>query len=1276
MIEPKILKGFRDSLPEQEIARQELISKVQKIFRSFGFMPIDTPALEYTEVLLGKGGGETDKQMFRFMDNGNRDVALRFDLTVPLARFVAANYSNLAFPFKRYHIAKVWRGEKPQKGRYREFIQCDFDIVGADNAQSDFEILLLIHTCLTQMGVGPFKVSVSHRGLLNRFLATMGLESSSVEVLRAIDKLGKIGKDGVCACLKEDGLNDQAIAKLLDYISLEKVSFGKTLDILKEMFGTCPEIERLEEIYALMKACDIEKDFILDTSITRGLDYYTGIVYETVLVNLPSIGSICSGGRYNNLAGLYTKENLPGVGSCIGIDRLLAALEELGKPVAEDQSYVDLLVAYDSKNPTWTQKTAMDFRAQGKNVACYVGDKSIGQQCAYAEKCGIPTVVLSGDDNMYKLKDIRTREVYTLPRLIQLNEEKCKMTNPKTLPVYLHRQDILDALSSHQVIVVESPTGSGKTTQIPLILNEAGYAKEGVIGITQPRRIATLGVCSYIKQQLASSGLSDAYCGYKMRFYDTTDATTRIKILTDGMLLQELKADPSLLKYSVIMVDEAHERSLNIDLILGLLKQIIAHRKDLKIIISSATINTTSFANFFCDENGVPAPIISIKARVYEVAVKYYPLKNPENVDETALAICQILNQLLKRFKSTDYKQNEDTLVFLPGEFSIITCMTQIYTQCDTRHLQIYPLYGRLNKEEQELVFEDTEEGKMKVVLATNIAETSLTIDGIKVVIDGGYAKINFYNQRDFTSALIQRPISKASAEQRKGRAGRTSNGICYKLYSKEDFAKRPRYTQEEILRTDLSEVVLRMVDLGIYDFETFPFITRPDTEALRSGENTLKLLGAIDNNRNLTPIGEIMVKYPLLPRHSRCVYEAIKRYPDIILPVLICVSFLSCKTPFILPPGEEDLARSAHKSFFDEYGDFVSYQKLYKKYNALKTTKQKEDFCKTYYLDLQSMDEIVHVTEQLTNITRDLGVPVLDEESNSLSKLPREEFVHKLLVCLGAGLLQYVCVKTKARGMEYRTITTTEIYIHPGSAWFRTAPQYLLAGEIVYTSRMYARTVSPLKREWLDEISPSLASRIRNLSKEEKTGNKGVSKAVGEKKPKQVCIYDMVFDLVSAGGKKDKQVAVIPYTSLPKLAYAFKKASRHPKNIDATIEYNGRYICFGTKLQDLIRLNGRISFKEDGFVQRPCNEIFDIKIIDNLVPYLDQLMKLTPMRVKNRLGFIELLLNRNSAFFHVNASFTEALNNSTYSLLVISDERPDIKAFLKTYNRLLRLLD
>lgn len=412
MIEPKVLKGFRDSLPSQEIVRQKLMTKVQEIFRSFGFVPIDTPALEYTEVLLGKGGGETDKQMFRFSDNGGRDVALRFDLTVPLARFVSANYSSLAFPFKRYHISKVWRGEKPQKGRYREFWQCDFDIIGADNAQSDFEILLLIHTCLTTMGVGAFKVSVSHRGLLNRFLSNLGIQEKAPDVLRAIDKLNKIGQDGVCEILKEEGLSDDEIEKVIGFISIEKNDFAETLDKLKAMFGDCDEIIRLYALLDMMKACGIDKDFILDTSITRGLDYYTGIVYETLLLDMPQIGSICSGGRYNNLAGLYTKENLPGVGSCIGLDRLIAALEELKSPIVTDASYADVMVMCKSETAGWAQSVSMNLRKMGIKCDCYIGDKGPGQQFGYAEKNGISYVIMSqNEDNSFEVKEIKTRKV-------------------------------------------------------------------------------------------------------------------------------------------------------------------------------------------------------------------------------------------------------------------------------------------------------------------------------------------------------------------------------------------------------------------------------------------------------------------------------------------------------------------------------------------------------------------------------------------------------------------------------------------------------------------------------------------------------------------------------------------------------------------------------------------------------------------------------------------------------------------------------------------------
>jgi HrpA-like RNA helicase len=405
--------------------------------------------------------------------------------------------------------------------------------------------------------------------------------------------------------------------------------------------------------------------------------------------------------------------------------------------------------------------------------------------------------------------------------------------------------------------------------------------------------------------------------GYKMRFSDTTDRNTRIKVMTDGILLQELKADPLLRNYGVMLVDEAHERSLNIDFILGLLKGVLSQRADFKVIISSATINTNVFSQFFDS-----APIISIDARIHPVEVFYMPQVHAGNSDE-------MMDQIVRIVVSRVKEKAGDILIFLPGEFEIKTCMQLLHTCEVKRHLVLYPLYGRLSKDEQERVFIPTPKDRTKVVVATNIAETSITIDGITTVIDSGMAKMNFYNQKDFTSSLVPLPVSKSSCEQRKGRAGRTAPGACYRLYSKHDFDTRFSYTTEEILRTDLSEVVLRMSDLGIFDFEKFPFITRPKAGAIASAEETLKFIKAIGKDRHLTSIGELMVRFPLLPRHSRVIVEGMLNYPDVIDEVLIAVAFLSTKTPFVLPPGEEDAAREAHKAFnTTEYGDFLFRRK------------------------------------------------------------------------------------------------------------------------------------------------------------------------------------------------------------------------------------------------------------------------------------------------------------------------------------------------------------
>jgi histidyl-tRNA synthetase len=347
-IEPMILKGFRDFLPVKEIERKRIINILEKNFESFGFVPIDTPVLEYTEVLLGKGGGETDKQVYRFEDKGGRDVSMRFDLTVPFARYMAKNRSDLYLPFKRYHINKVWRGENTQRGRYREFMQCDFDIVGLDTASADFEILMMMRDSMKALDIQNVTVHFSHRGIFNRLLNKLRIAENSVEILRIVDKLSKIGEEEVVKQLSDL----TSIEKALEIVDFIKPA-SNSLETLKKMElaagGPDEDSERLRTIFSYIQENEMDDSFRLDPSITRGLDYYTGIVYETFLNELPGIGSVCSGGRYNNLASLYTKEELPGVGASIGLDRLMAALEELGRS-SDKKSFTDLLIlAMDDK---------------------------------------------------------------------------------------------------------------------------------------------------------------------------------------------------------------------------------------------------------------------------------------------------------------------------------------------------------------------------------------------------------------------------------------------------------------------------------------------------------------------------------------------------------------------------------------------------------------------------------------------------------------------------------------------------------------------------------------------------------------------------------------------------------------------------------------------------------------------------------------------------------------------------------------------------------------
>jgi len=850
----------------------------------------------------------------------------------------------------------------------------------------------------------------------------------------------------------------------------------------------------------------------------------------------------------------------------------------------------------------------------------------------------------------------------------------------KHLPVYQHRQEILTALEKNQVIIVESPTGSGKTTQIPLILHEAGYTTFKTVGVTQPRRIATLSVSSFIRKQLE---ITDAFVGYKMRFSDTTDRETRIKIMTDGILLMELKADPLLSAYSVMLVDEAHERSLNIDFVLGLLKNVLVERPEFKVIVSSATINTAVFSKYFDN-----APVISIDARIHPVDIVYAPIQQPENTGELFQAITAIVENRTKQ-------KAGDILIFLPGEFDIKTCVQQLYMSLVSKELVIYPLFGRLSKEDQEKVFIPTPKGKTKVVVSTNIAETSVTIDGITTVIDSGVAKINYYNQNNFTSSLVSLPISRSSCEQRAGRAGRTAPGVCYRMYDKNDFATRYTYATEEILRTDLSEVVLRMSELSIYDYEGFSFITRPKTSAIRSAEETLRFIKAIDSERHLTSIGELMVKFPLLPRHSRVIVEAMMQYPEVIQEVVVAISFLSCKSPFMFPPGHEDESRKAHQSFASEYGDFISYLDIYKRFLARESVEERERFCKAMYFDYPSMAEIHHVTEQLVEIVSEIGVPIGSGGS-----------IRNYLCCLMSGLVQFVCVK--AQKNMYRSLTADQIYIHPGSAWFKELPQFLLVGEIVQTSRMYARSVSPLKKEWIDSVSPGLrqlllggmkmgdegASRKERVvaRQEERIQKKAKGAAVSPKasangadstsKDNSLTVYGRSYALHETK-KGKKKIAIIPLADLDYLYKENLSAPRRPRNFPAVLQHQGNFIHYGERFFSLLELVGKVQ-PEKGILNAPPGGTFSSSEPKALIDNLDWLLAFCRMKKpQGHLGFILLDSQGNGVYrFSVVSNCFEALDSSVYALGQLVDEidrkehPQELRLAKKYFEKMLRSFD
>ena len=829
----------------------------------------------------------------------------------------------------------------------------------------------------------------------------------------------------------------------------------------------------------------------------------------------------------------------------------------------------------------------------------------------------------------------------------------------KSLPVYAQKQKILDCLENHQVVIVESPTGSGKTTQIPVILYEAGYATNGMIGVTQPRRIAALSVSEFISKQLGTT--YPGLVGYKMRFEDQTNQDTRIKIMTDGILLQEMKLDPWLSKYSVLMIDEAHERSLNIDFVLGLVKRVLKERKDFHVIVSSATMNTQVFSEYFDN-----APIVSIDTITYPVSLVYDPIEGGATT-ATEAGCDAILNKICRTVdRVLDNGDDGGILIFLPGEKIIKDCMYRLEHAPFSRQLWVLPLYGRLQKEEQERVFDNPPAGKKKVVISTNIAETSVTIQDITTVIDCGLAKLNFYSPRTFTSSLIETTVSKASSNQRKGRAGRTHEGTCYRLYSRKDFESREMYTKEEIYRTDLSEVVLRMAELGITDFYNFDFIASPGREGIIGAVDTLNMLGALDSDNNLSDIGKMMVKFPLEPRISRIIVEAIMRYPDVIDKALVAASFLSANSPFVLPPNEEMEARKAHHRFRDLQGDFGTYINLF---NAWKQTDNREKFCRKKYLDERIMAEIENIYIQLGEIVGDkMGVPLTSKNGS----------MQDYLCCIAAGMIQFVCIRT---GREnYRSLTAGHICIHPGSVMFRQNPVFIVAGEIVRTSRIFAMSVSPLTHPMLDMINPSLFERLmacknakdreKDVEIKPKPVKKSDKKAAENKKTANDKDEGFSFggDIFETKKFKGKKTALLP---LERFIFAVQNETDKNK-IKACANLRGRIITKdngmildGEKLSQIIEIAKNIvltPIAEKKWNRHLNGNIYNEVEKEQIIFALETVLRTAIAKQKNKeYGFITLFTDgKGNYWLKTSRGFSTALQETHASLEALVEEEVD----------------
>jgi ATP-dependent helicase HrpA len=650
-----------------------------------------------------------------------------------------------------------------------------------------------------------------------------------------------------------------------------------------------------------------------------------------------------------------------------------------------------------------------------------------------------------------------------------------KFSYPEGLPVSQNVDVIAKAIDENQVVIIAGETGSGKTTQIPKICLQLGRGIDGIIGHTQPRRIAARTVANRIAEEL-NTKLGDAV-GYKVRFNDQVGKQSYIKLMTDGILLAEMQKDRLLRQYDTLIIDEAHERSLNIDFILGYLRQILPKRPDLKIIITSATIDPEKFAQHFASAAGVPAPIIEVSGRTFPVEMRYRPLNeaSDESNDDG-----DIISGILNAVDELGADDSGDILVFLNGEREIRDTARSL-EKANLRHTNVLPLYSRLTVAEQNLIFKP--HSGRNIVLATNVAETSLTVPGIKYVIDPGTARISRYSYRTKVQRLPIEAISQASANQRAGRCGRVSSGVCIRLYSEEDFLNRPEFTDPEILRTNLATVILQMLALDLGEIADFPFVQPPDKRNITDGVKLLEELAAIDAKANkvtLTPIGRSLAKFPIDPRLAKMILTAADL--GCIEQIFIIVSALSIQDPRERPHEKQQAADEKHSRFKNKQSDFVGLLKLWsyvEEQQKQLTNNQFRRMCQKEFLSYVRIREWQDIYSQLTHSLRELKIPMsrievdLSEEAEKSATNPNLDIVHQAIL---SGLLSHLGQQDENR--EYKGARGSTFFIFPGSALAKKSPKWLMAAELVETSRLFARMAAKIDPLWIEPLAQHLVKR------------------------------------------------------------------------------------------------------------------------------------------------------------------------------------------------------